>query len=135
MRSASSFFSTRSSTKLCRGDPANTFGSTGVFCGATIVVAATRLEYRTLMAASPWPSTLTLPSASTLATSSSLLENLAQWVTSALWPSAYQARTTICSASLGLSTAAAGNTSSRWMAGSLALGPGAPEAIQSAKIW
>ena len=68
------------------------------------------------------------------ATRSSLLLNLAQRVTSSAWPSEYQARTTICSVSFGLRTAAGGKTSRRLDAGVVvARRRGAPEAIQSAR--
>src|SRR5262245_15492935 len=92
MRSSCSFFRTRSSTKLFRGTPVNTLGSSVLGNGDVIRQAATRLENKTLIAASPWPATVTNPSLPTVATRSSLLENRAQLVTSSERPSPYQAR-------------------------------------------
>src|SRR6516225_11334165 len=114
----SSFLRMSPSMKLLRVAAANSFGSGRAGSGEAMRLTATRLEYQTVTAASPWPATVTLPSALTAATRSSLLENLAQRVTSSAWPSEYQARTSTCSVSFGFSTAAAGSTSSRWMAGS-----------------
>src|SRR4051794_36848888 len=133
IRRASSFFSTNSSMKLCRAAEANTLASTALGNGEATRHEATRLEYQRVMAVSPYPPTRTLPSGSTVATRSSLLLNLTQCVTSSVWPSEYQARTTSWRLSFGLSVALGGNTSRRWMRISLSVGAGAPEAIQSAK--
>jgi hypothetical protein len=87
-RSACSFFSANSSMKLCRGAEAKTFGLTSLGKGTVTRAAATLLEYQTLTATSPGPWIVTLPSRLTPATISSLLENLAQRVTSSILPSA-----------------------------------------------
>src|SRR5581483_578534 len=99
--------------------------------GTVTVAAATRLEYKTLTAASPVPMIVTRPSSSTAATCSSDDENLAHAVTSSAWPSEYQARTTTRSLSCGLATAAGGNSSSRRTVTSSGRGPGAPAATQA----
>src|SRR4051794_34710225 len=117
--------------KLVRGDSANSFGSTELASGTDTTAPATVFMYQTLIAASPVPWTVTRPSSSTVATWSADGENLAHGVTSSVWPSAYQARTTTRSLSCGLTTAAGGNTSSRCNADASARGAGAPAAIQS----
>ncbi len=112
MRRISSLASTLSSMKLLRAAEVNTLGSTAFGIGDVIRLTATRLPYKTVIAASPCPATRILPELSTVATRSSLLLNLAQRVTSSACPSLYQARTIIGIWSSGFKTAACGNTSS-----------------------
>ena len=73
--------------KLRFGAAVNTASST-LFANGTVTVAVTtRLPNSTAIAVSPAPITATAPSSSTVATVSSLLVYLAQWVTSSTAPS------------------------------------------------
>ena len=99
--------------KLCRGDVANAAASTVFGNGDGDGERGDLVPKSTVTAASPWPATVTLPSSSTSATSSSLDPNLAHRVTSSACRRSTRPGRPRCSVSFGFSSAAGGNTSMR----------------------
>ena len=122
-----------SSMKFFRGASAKTRGSGGFAEGTLIVVRPTRLAYQTVTDASPRPSTVARPAASTRTTVSSVLANLAQRVTSADRPSEYVARTRIGWMSPGRNRAESGKTVNERIFASAPEGAVVPAAIHSAR--
>ena len=132
MLSSASFVSTSPSMKFARGARAYAAASMWFGNGDVMRAVTISLRYHAEMAASPAPVTFATPSSLTVATAPSLLENLAQRVTSSACPSEKCARTTSGCSSPGFSRAVGGNTSRRIMDGSQSAGAGVPAAIQFA---
>ena len=82
IRKEASFARLCASIRLFRVAVVKTRGSSVVSAGAVTVMRPTRLANQTETNASPRPVTLSRPASSTATTESSVVLNLAQWVTS-----------------------------------------------------